>query len=149
VHILRRMSAGEEIEADMHGDDEEVDNDDELKTPLERAIEEGGSSSTQPVGVTTVVKNPNAETPIVEEADEEAVIHTSKDDNDLYEQVKAHSIQLGRLFDIVESLQSQLKILQVRKSGRGHKATRAKMKSIKTKKTTGRKRTQGKGSKKK
>lgn len=77
----------------------------------------------------------------MEETDEEAVIHNSENDNDLYEQVKAHSIQLSRLTDIVESLQSQMKILQERRSGGGYKTTTsAKRRSIKTK---GRKRTKG------
>ena len=34
------------------------------------------------------------------------------EDNDLYKLVKAHSIQLGRLTDVVESLQSQIKQLK-------------------------------------
>jgi len=80
----------------------------------------------------------------VEETDEEAVIHNSENDNDIYEQVKAHSIQLSRLTDIVESLQSQMKILQEIRSGGGPQNYYfSKKEEYKTKKTKGRKRTKG------
>ena len=102
--------------------------------------------------IVTVIKNPNLETPLLEEADEEeaeeALTNNNSEDYDnLYEQVKSHSIELSRLSDTVESLQSQIKLLQERRSGRGGRKTTtlAKMKKriIKTKKnkkkTTGRK----------
>src|SRR5689334_17366683 len=78
--------------------------------------------------IVTVVKNPNLETPLLEEADEEeaeeALTNNNSEDYDnLYEQVKSHSIELSRLSDTVESLQSQIKLLQERRSGRGGRKT--------------------------
>ena len=125
--------------------DNEHDSNDQLKTPLERAVEEDDGGSTQPVGIVkeeiiTIVKNPNSnsDTQLVEEDEED-------DDDDIYEQLKSHSIQLSRLSDTVESLQSQIKLLQERRSGRGSRKTiplaKMKKRSIKTKnkKTTRRK----------
>jgi hypothetical protein len=59
---------------------------------------------------------------------------------DMYKQVKAHSIQLSRLADMVESLESQVKQLQETRKLR-HKTTSVRKKStsnnsIKTKKKT-------------
>jgi hypothetical protein len=65
-----------------------------------------------------VVKNPNTETfPLSskEEEDQKNEIKTDSSDRyngDIYEQVKAQSIQLSNLADTVESLQSQVKQLQ-------------------------------------
>lgn len=143
----------EEIEdVDIFDDnDNDLDsNNDQLKTPLERAVEDD-DGSTLPVGIVkeeiiTVVKNPNSnsETPLVEEDEEEA---DAEDDDNIYEQLKSHSIQLSRLSDTVESLQSQIKLLQERSSGRGSRKTiplaKMKKRSIKTKKKT----TRRKGSK--
>jgi hypothetical protein len=144
----------EEIEdVDIFDDnDNELDsNNDQLKTPLERAVEDD-DGSTLPVGIVkeeiiTVVKNPNSnsETPLVEEDAEEA---DAEDDDNIYEQLKSHSIQLSRLSDTVESLQSQIKLLQERSPGRGSRKTiplaKMKKRSIKTKK---KKTTRRKGSK--
>jgi hypothetical protein len=140
------MSGDEEIEVDI--DD---DNEDELKTPLEEATDES-SSSIQPVGVieeeiVTIVKNPDREPsvsmspPLVEE---ETKMDNNDDDNDenIYVQLKTHSIQIGKLSDMVESLQSQLKQLQGRRSG-GHRTTAIKRKNIQTKKKGIRKRSKG------
>lgn len=148
----------EEIEdVDIFDDnDNELDsNNDQLKTPLERAVEDD-DGSTLPVGIVkeeiiTVVKNPNSnsETPLVEEDAEEADAEEAdaEDDDNIYEQLKSHSIQLSRLSDTVESLQSQIKLLQERSSGRGSRKTiplaKMKKRSIKTKKKT----TRRKGSK--
>jgi len=62
---------------------------------------------------------------------------------DMYKQVKAHSIQLSRLADMVESLESQVKQLQDAKLRKHHKTTSVRKKStsnnsIKTKKKTDR-----------
>src|SRR5689334_11250101 len=144
----------EEIEdVDIFDDnDNELDsNNDQLKTPLERAVEDD-DGSTLPVGIVkeeiiTVVKNPNSnsETPLVEEDAEEA---DAEDDDNIYEQLKSHSIQLSRLSDTVESLQSQINLLQERSPGRGSRKTiplaKMKRRSIKTKK---KKTTRRKGSK--
>jgi hypothetical protein len=136
----------EDVDIFDDNDNEHDSNNDQLKTPLERAVEDDGS--TQPVGIVkeeiiTIVKNPNSnsDTPLVEENEEEA----DEEDDDIYEQLKSHSIQLNRLSDTVESLQSQIKLLQERRSGRGSRKTitlaKMKKRSIKTKKkkTTGRK----------
>ena len=127
----------EDVDVFDDNDNEHYSNNDQLKTPLERAVEDDGS--TQPVGIVkeeiiTIVKNPNSnsDTPLVEEDEDE------EDDDDIYEQLKSHSIQLSRLSDTVESLQSQIKLLQERRSGRGSRKTiplaKMKKRSIKTKK---------------
>jgi hypothetical protein len=137
----------EDVDVFEDNDNEHGSNNDQLKTPLERAVEDDGGS-TQPVGIVkeeiiTIVKNPNSnsDTPLVEEEEEE-------EDDDIYEQLKSHSIQLSRLSDTVESLQSQIKLLQERRSGRGSRKTiplaKMKKRSIKTKKE---KTTRRKGSK--
>jgi hypothetical protein len=150
-------NSGEIEDVDIFDDnDNELDsNNDQLKTPLERAVEDD-DGSTLPVGIVkeeiiTVVKNPNSnsETPLVEEDEEEADAEEvdAEDDDNIYEQLKSHSIQLSRLSDTVESLQSQIKLLQERSSGRGSRKTiplaKMKKRSIKTKKKT----TRRKGSK--
>lgn len=128
----------EDVDVFDDNDNEHDSNNDQLKTPLERAVEDDGGS-TQPVGIVkeeiiTIVKNPNSnsDTPLVEEDED--------DDDDIYEQLKSHSIQLSRLSDTVESLQSQIKLLQERRSGRGSRKTiplaKMKKRSIKTKKKT-------------
>jgi len=151
VHILKAMSGDEEIEVEI--DD---DNDDELKTPLEEATDES-SSSIQPVGVieeeiVRIVKNPDRESsvsmspPLVEE---ETRMDNNNDDNDenIYIQLKTHSIQISKLSDMVESLQSQLKQLQGRRSG-VRRTTAIKRKNIQTKKKGIRKRSKGRTKKK-
>jgi hypothetical protein len=62
---------------------------------------------------------------------------------DMYKQVKAHSIQLSRLANMIESLESQVKQLQDAKLRKHHKTTSVRKKStsnnsIKTKKKTDR-----------
>jgi hypothetical protein len=114
-----------------------INNDDELRTPLEEAIED---SPAQPVEVIreeiVAVADPDREisvsaSPWVEE--EEAKMNSSDNDENIYEQLKAQSIQISRLTEIVESLQSQIKQLQVIRSG-GRRTTVAKRKRIQTKK---------------
>lgn len=141
----------EDVDIFDDNDNELDSNNDQLKTPLERAVEDD-DGSTLPVGIVkeeiiTVVKNPNSnpETPLVEEDEEEV---DAEDDDNIYEQLKSHSIQLSRLSDTVESLQSQIKLLQERSSGRGSRKTiplaKMKKRNIKTKKG---KTTRRKGSK--
>src|SRR5919198_608509 len=127
------MSEDEEIEEDIH----DVDND-ELKTPLEEVIQQ--SSPTQPVEVikeetVTVVRDPkrNTSSESISTLVQEETQTGSSDDENIYEQLKAQSIQINKLTDIVELLQSQIKQLQeTRLSGR--KTTAARRKSLKTKK---------------
>jgi hypothetical protein len=142
------MYEDNEIKVDI--DDNNGDN--ELETLLDETIEEE-DPATQPIEVireeivTTV--NPDRETssvsvsaPLVEE-----VTNTdSSDDENIYEQLKLHSIQISKLTEIVESLQSQIKQLQEIRSG-GSRTTSARKKSIQTKKKAILKR--GKTSKKK
>jgi hypothetical protein len=127
------MSEDEEIEEDI----DDVDND-ELKTPLEEVIQQ--SSPTQPVEVikeetVTVVRDPkrNTSSESISTLVQEETQTGSSDDENIYEQLKAQSIQINRLTDIVELLQSQIKQLQeTRLSGR--KTTAARRKNMKTKK---------------
>lgn len=147
----------------------EVDIDDDNNHDLERigsiTSSEEEESSTQPVEIikeeiVTVVENPNAEASLLSspvassslmENEKEGIRidnNSSGDDEDVYEQVKAQSIQLSRLTDLVESLQSQVKQLQETTRLGGHKATperRSSGTSTKTRKKTitGRRRTRG------
>jgi hypothetical protein len=107
---------------------------DEETSPLEESIEEEGIAA-QPVEVVkeeivTVAENPNADT-----FSEGSTEDYGRGD-DLYEVVKAHSDQINRLTDIVESLQSQIKQLEdTRLSGRKtSSATRTSSRSMKRKK---------------
>ena len=107
--------------------------DDEESSPLEESIEEGIGA--QPVEVVrkeivTVAENPNAET-FSEEKVSTSIRAT--EDNDLYKLVKGHSIQLDRLTDIVESLQSQIKQLKETRLS-SYKTSSARRSSMKTKK---------------
>jgi hypothetical protein len=142
---------GEEIGADVY--DNEDDGADEESSPLEESIEEGEEDvPAQPVEIVreeilTVAENPNADT----------FSDGSTEDygrgDDLYELVKAHSGQLSRLTDIVESLQSQIKQLEgTRLSGRKtSSATRTSSRSMKRKKNkeATSKKSKGKSSKRK
>jgi hypothetical protein len=141
VDKLKNMSEeeGEKIGVNLY--------DDEESSPLEESIEEGIAA--QPVEVVreeivTVAEDPNAET----FSEEKVSTIDATEDNDLYKLVKAHSIQLGRLTDIVESLQSQIKQLkETRLSSR--KTSSARRSSMKTKKNkASAKNTKGKSSKK-
>ena len=94
-----------------------------------------------------MAENPNAKT-FSEEKVSTRIRAT--EDNDLYKLVKGHSIELHRLTDIVESLQSQIKQLEgTRLSSRKTISARRKN-SAKTKKDkAAAKKTKGKSSKKK
>jgi hypothetical protein len=104
----------------------------EREERIEREIDNNGhfeenSDIAEPVEiireeVVEVVENPTAETSPLsstgsqhEEEDQQKEIKTdtlNRYNEDIYEQVKAQSIQLSSLADMVESLQSQVKQLQ-------------------------------------
>jgi hypothetical protein len=147
VYVLNTMSEDEEIKVDIDDDD---DGDDELEPPLEEG------ATTQPIEVIreeiVTVVNPDRETssvsvsPLVEEEEdeeeeeeEETDMDTSDNEN-IYEQLKAQSIQISKLTDIVESLQSQIKQLQEKRYDRP-RTTPARKKTIQTKKKAIEKRT--------
>jgi hypothetical protein len=132
VDKFKNMSEDEEIGVDIYGDA-----DDEKSSPLEESIEEGFDA--QPVEIVreeivTVAENPSAETFSEEKV---SMIGNTEDDGDgdLYKLVKAHSIQLSRLTDIVESLQSQIKQLgQTLAGGNKTSSVRRRKNTMKTKK---------------
>ena len=139
---LRNMSEeeGEKIGVNLYNDEEE-------SSAMEESIEEGIGA--QPVVVreeiVTVAENPNAET----FSEEKVSTIRATEDNDLYKLVKGHSIQLDRLTDIVESLQSQIKQLKETRLS-SHKTSSARRSSMKTKKDKATaKKAKGKSSKKK
>src|SRR5215469_1199221 len=75
--------------------------------------------------------------------EEDKTDNLNRYNEDMYKQVKAHSIELSRLADMVESLESQVKQLQDAKLRKHHKTTSVRKKStsnnsIKTKKKTDR-----------
>ena len=136
----------------------------EYEERIEREIDNDGGDfeeNSEPVEiireeVVEVVENPNAETSLLsptedENEEEEDQKNEIKTDNlnryneEIYEQVKAQSIQLRSLADMVESLQSQIKQLQEITRLRKRKITPARKKStsnkgINTKKKTKRRR---------
>jgi hypothetical protein len=104
VDKLKNMSDedGQEIGVNVYDEDELIE-DEEAATP-------------QPVDVVreeimTVTKNPDTE--------------DNDSEDELYEVVKAHSDQIGRLTDMVESLQSQIKRIDQRR-GSGNKTSWAR-----------------------
>jgi hypothetical protein len=108
--------------------------------------EEVKESSTEPVEIfkeeiVTVVENPDAEENEEEEENEQeasGIDNSISEDEGVYEQVKAQSVQLRRLTDVVESLQSQIKQLQETIRLSSHKTTTARRtrSNTKTKKKT-------------
>ncbi|MFL6322760.1 MAG: hypothetical protein ACJ705_02120 [Nitrososphaeraceae archaeon] len=121
---------GQEIGVNVYDDEDELIEDEEAAAP-------------QPVEVVreeimTVTKNPDAE--------------DNGSEDDLYEVVKAHSDQISRLTDMVESLQSQIKRIDQRQESDNKKTssvTRNKS-TIKTKKNKATsKKPKGKSSKRK
>ena len=132
---LKNMSEeeGEKIGVNLY--------DDEESSPLEESIEEGFAP--QPVEVVreeivTVTKNPDTE-------------DNDSGEDDLHEVVKAHSDQISRLKDMVESLQTQIKRIDQRR-GSGNKTSsvgrnRSITKTKKNKATS--KKPKGKSSKRK
>jgi hypothetical protein len=134
---------GEEIRINAYDENEEDEDEDN-----EELTEEQGFAA-QPVEIVreeivTVTKDPNTEEKI------SAVDDTRGDDDsdDLYELVRAHSVQLNKLTDILESLQAQIKQLrETRKSSRKTTpTTRNPMKSKKKKASA--KKAKGRSSKK-
>jgi myo-inositol-hexaphosphate 3-phosphohydrolase len=95
----------EEIRINAYDENEEEEDDEEL-------TEKQGFAA-QPVEIVreeivTVTKEPNTE-------EKMSVVDDSirnEDSDDLYDLVKAHSVQLNKLTDIVESLQGQIKQLR-------------------------------------
>jgi hypothetical protein len=125
---------------------ENEDDADEESSTLGESIEE----SAQPVEIVReeivmIAQNPNAETY------SEGSTEDYDREDDLYKLVKAHSAQLSRLTDIVESLQSRIKQLEVtRFSGRKTSSARRRSSTMKIKKNRATsKKTKGKSSKKK
>jgi len=91
----------ERMEIDNNNSDFEESSD--IVEPLEIIKEEG----------VEVVENPNTETfPLSSKEEEDQKNEIKIDNEDIYAQVKAQSIQLSSLADMVESLQSQVKQLQ-------------------------------------
>ena len=119
---------GEEIRIKAYDENEEDEDKDN-----EELTEEHGFAA-QPVEIVreeivTVTKDPNAE-------EKMSVVDDSggdHDSDDLHELVKAQTVQLNKLTDIVESLQDQIKQLrETRKSNR--KTTPATRNPVKSKK---------------
>jgi hypothetical protein len=121
---------GEEIRINAYDENEEEEDDEEL-------TEEQGFAA-QPVEIVreeivTVTKEPNTEEKV-------SVLDDSirnEDSDDLYDLVKAHSVQLNKLTDIVESLQGQIKQLRetTKNNSKIISATRNPIKSKKKKVT--------------
>jgi hypothetical protein len=133
----------ERIEIDIDNNNGDFDESSDIAEPLEIIREE----------VVEVVENPDTETSPLssmgdqqeEEEDQKNKIRTDNSNRYtgvyIYEQVKAQSIQLNSLADMVQSLQSQVKQLQETIRLRKHKKTSSVRKKstsnnrIKTKKT--------------
>jgi hypothetical protein len=113
VDKLKNMSDenGQEIGVNVYDEDELIEEDEEeaAPQPVEVVREE----------IVTVTKNPDTE--------------DNDSEDDLYEVVKAHSDQISRLTDMVESLQSQIKQIDQR-LGSGNK-TRSVARNRSTTKT--------------
>ena len=103
----------ERIEIDIDNNNGNFEESSDIAEPLEIIREE----------VVEVVENPNTEASppssmedeVQEEGDQKNEIktdNTNRYNGDIYEQVKAQSLQLSSLADMVESLQSQVKQLQ-------------------------------------
>jgi len=131
---------GEEIRINVYDEKEEDEDNEEL-------TEEQGFAA-QPVEIVreeivTVTKDPDTE-------EKMSVVDDSRgdhDSDDLNELVKAHSVQLNKLTDIVGSLQAQIKRLrETWKSNR--KTTQATRNPVKSKKKKAAKKAKGRISKK-
>ncbi len=150
VYIFQAMSEEREEErfVDIDDDNDDFEESSDISQPVEIIREE----------VVTVVENPNAETSPIEDEEEEEDGEeeiSSGDKEDIYEQLKTQAIQLSRLADAVESLQSQVKQMQeTTRSRRLHKTTSARARSrsntsMKTKKKRATRRRRTGGTKKK
>ena len=131
---------GEEIRINVYDEKEEDEDNEEL-------IEERGFAA-QPVEIVreeivTVTKDPDTE-------EKMSVVDDSigdHDSDDLNELVKAQSVQLKKLTDIVGSLQAQIKrLIETRKSNR--KTTQATRNPVKSKKKKATEKAKGRISKK-
>ena len=131
---------GEEIRINVYDEKEEDEDNEEL-------TEEQGFAA-QPVEIVreeivTVTKDPDTE-------EKMSVVDDSRGDHDsdhLYELVKAQSVQLNKLTDIVGSLQAQIKRLrETRNSNR--KTTQTTRNPVKSKKKKAAKKAKGRISKK-
>ena len=110
----------ERIEIDNNRDFEQSS---EISEPAEIIKEE----------VVEVTEKPDTETfPLSSKEEEDQKNEVKTNNEDIYEQVKAQSIQLSSLSDMVESLQSQVKQLQETIRFQKHKKTS----SVRKKKTT-------------
>jgi hypothetical protein len=115
---------GEEIRIKAYDEDEEDED------PIE-----GQGFAAQPVEIVreeivTVTKNPDTE----EKISVMDNTHGNDNNDNIYDLVKAQSVQLNKLTDIVESLQSQIKQLgETRPSSRKTTTTRNLIKSMKNK----------------
>ena len=126
----------ERIEIDVDNNNGNFEESTEIAEPLEVIREE----------VVEVVQNPNEESSLsasstsMEEQEEESEVNSdNRNDEDIHEKINAQSIQLNRLINMVESLQSQVMQLQetirLRKTSPVRKKSITK-KGIKTKKKT-------------
>ncbi|HXX99180.1 MAG TPA: hypothetical protein VEL11_18985 [Candidatus Bathyarchaeia archaeon] len=132
----------ERMEIDNNSDFEESS---DIAEPIEIIREE----------VVEVVESPNTETSSLasmeaqdeEEEDQKKTDNSNRYNGDIYQQVKAQSIQLNGLADMVESLQSQVKQLQetIRLRKR-NKTSSIRKKSTSNKGIKTKKKTKGPGS---
>jgi hypothetical protein len=125
VDKLKNMSDenGQEIGVNVYDEDELIEEDEEeaAPQPVEVVREE----------IVTVTKTPDTE--------------DNDSEDDLYEVVKAHSDQISRLTDMVESLQSQIKQIdqrlgsgnKTRSVGRNRSTTKTKKNKATSKKPKG------------
>jgi hypothetical protein len=126
---------GEEIGVNVHDDEDEL-------------IEEEEAAAPQPVEIVreeimTITKDPDIEEKV-------SVMDNIESEADLREVVNAQSVQLSRLTDVVESLQSQIKQMDRRRVSGNKTSSVRKRNNTKTKKnkaTT--KKTKGKSTMKK
>jgi hypothetical protein len=128
----------ERVETDIDNDNGDFESSD-IAEPVDLTREE----------VVEVVESPDAKTfPLSSmeghPEEEDKTDNLNRYNEDIYDQVKAQSIQLSTLIDMVESLQSQVKQLQeTTRLRKPHKTTSVRKKStsnkgIKTKKKTNR-----------
>jgi hypothetical protein len=138
----------ERIEREVDNDNGDFAENSDIAEPVEIIREE----------VVEVVENPTAETfPLSsmeiqheEEEDQKKEIRTenlNRYNEDIYEQVKAQSIQLNSLAEMVESLQSQVQQLQeTTRLRKRHKTTSVRKKSTSNNGTRTKKKTNIRGS---
>ena len=138
----------ERIEIDIDNNNGDFDESSDIAEPVEIIREE----------VIEVVENPDTETSALssmedqqeEEEDEKKEIkadNTNRYTGDIYEQVKAQSIQLSSLADMVQSLQSHVKQLQETIRLRKHnKTSSVRKKSISNNRIKTKKKTKRRGS---